>query len=96
MLKCRRETFGIVRIVCRNGDAGLLCLREAKYVVHPGVRRRVCSGLRVRLSARSLALRTGGGDMVAGGSKALAGSESVMTWDKTSGRVAGSVLKQCC
>jgi hypothetical protein len=34
--------------------------------------------------------------MVAGGSKALAGSESVMTWDKTFGRVAGSVLKQCC
>jgi hypothetical protein len=64
MLDWQRETANPVRIVCRDADAGLLCVRRSKCLVYPRVRRCVRPGFGVRIPPRSLAVRTGGSGVV--------------------------------
>src|SRR5579862_1573691 len=52
------------RIVRRDPDGCLLRPGAAQFLVCPGVRRGVRSRLHLRLSARGVAFRTGGGGMV--------------------------------
>src|ERR1700732_4623875 len=79
MLEWRREAPDAVRIVCRDADAGLLRVGEAQYVVYSGLRRSLCAGLSVRISPGGLAVWTGGGRVVDGGSTTVVAGSLPMT-----------------
>lgn len=60
-----------IRSLCRYKHAGHLCAGEPQLVVHPGIRLLVPAGVGIRLSAGSLAVWSGGGDLGGGGGSAV-------------------------
>ena len=56
-----------VRFVCGDGDDDLLCAGVARTSLHPGICRGLRSGIGLRIPARRLAVRVGGGHLGAGG-----------------------------
>ena len=60
-----------IRLVCGDRDAGLLRLRRAEPMVHPGLCRSLLARLRLRLLAGSVAVRVSRGRVVCGRDTAL-------------------------
>jgi|SRR5580698_6103661 hypothetical protein len=75
-----RESTDLVWIVRCDGDAGVLCVREPKPVVHPGLCWILPVGFGLRISPRRLALRSGRGDLVSGrGAPVVGGNKLPLT-----------------
>ena len=66
------ELTNIIRLICGECNAYMLRIRKAKPLVHFGICRSVCTGLCVRVSTGSLAVRTCGSGLGPGRSAALA------------------------
>jgi hypothetical protein len=68
-----RDSLNPFRAVCGNGDARVLCSRGAEPLVHSCLCRSLRARIHLRVSARGMALRTGGGGLVSGRDTALGG-----------------------
>ena len=70
----RSETSYRFWTLCRHGDVDFLRAGKTQPLVHLRFRRRVRAGFGLWLSARRMALRSGGSRLVGGGAPALVAS----------------------